>query len=105
MRDKEAATLRNVHALLRPVLLAWPAAGLCLGLWAMLSGFHGWSGPIWAVATIPVLLALVIEIAGSLRRGEVGLDIVAALSMAGALVLGETLAAVVVGCRRGGGWN
>ena len=75
MRNEEAATLRNVHALLRPVLLAWPAAGLCLGLWATLFGFPGWSGPIWAVATIPVLLALFVEIVGSLRRGEVGLDV------------------------------
>ena len=36
-------------------------------------------------ATVPVLGALLIEIVASLRRGDVGLDIVAALSMTGAL--------------------
>jgi len=43
--------------------------------------------------TIPVLIVLVYDIVSSLRRGEVGLDIVAALSMAAALVVGEELAA------------
>ncbi|MFZ9133459.1 MAG: heavy metal translocating P-type ATPase, partial [Gemmobacter sp.] len=39
----------------------------------------------------------------SLRRGEVGLDIVAALSMSAALVFGETLAAAVVAVMYSGG--
>ena len=41
---------------------------------------------------VPVLAALVLEILRSLRRGEVGLDIVAALSMGAALAFGEPLA-------------
>jgi heavy metal translocating P-type ATPase len=50
-----------------------------------------------------VLLALLIEIVASLRHGEVGLDIVAALSMTAALVLGEELAAAVVAVMYAGG--
>jgi hypothetical protein len=50
-----------------------------------------------------VLLALLIEIVASLRHGEVGLDIVAALSMTAALVLGEELAAAVVAIMYAGG--
>ncbi|MBL9058427.1 MAG: heavy metal translocating P-type ATPase, partial [Mangrovicoccus sp.] len=46
---------------------------------------------------------LVIEIVRSLRAGEVGLDIVAALSMTAALVFGETLAAAVVALMYSGG--
>lgn len=38
------------------------------------------------------LLALLVEIVLTLRRGEVGLDIVAALSMTAALVFGEAAA-------------
>jgi cation transport ATPase len=45
---------------------------------------------------IPVPVVLVTEILRSLRHGEVGLDIVAALSMVAALVFGESLAAAVV---------
>lgn len=54
-------------------------------------------------ATIPVLLALLVEIIRSLWRGEVGLDILAAPSMAAALIFGEYLAAVVVAMMYSGG--
>jgi heavy metal translocating P-type ATPase len=85
------------------MIVAWPAAGLVIGLAAQFSGWAHWAGPIWAIATIPVLLALVAEIVISLRRGDVGLDIVAALSMLAALVFAEYLAAVVVALMYAGG--
>lgn len=50
-----------------------------------------------------VLLALLAEIVTSLRRGDLGLDIVAALSMTGALLVGETLAAAIVALMYAGG--
>jgi heavy metal translocating P-type ATPase len=85
------------------VIVAWPATGLVIGLAAQFSGWAHWAGPIWAIATIPVLLALVVEIVISLRRGDIGLDIVAALSMLVALVFAEYLAAVVVALMYAGG--
>ena len=51
----------------------------------------------------PVLAALLVEIVRSLAKGEVGLDIVAALSMSAALFFGETLAAAVVALMYSGG--
>ncbi|WP_102222918.1 heavy metal translocating P-type ATPase [Acidimangrovimonas sediminis] len=57
----------------------------------------------WATAVVPVLAALVVEILLSLRRGQVGLDIVAALSMSAALIVGEELAAAVVAVMYSGG--
>jgi heavy metal translocating P-type ATPase len=57
----------------------------------------------WTGGVIPVLAALVVEIVRSLHRGEVGLDVVAALSMSSALVFGETLAAAVVALMYSGG--
>ena len=93
----------SVRGLLRPLIVAWPAAGLVIGLAAQFSGWAHWASPIWAAATIPVLLALVAEIVISLRRGDVGLDIVAALSMLAALVFAEYLAAVVVALMYAGG--
>ena len=85
------------------MIVAWPAAGLIIGLAGQFFGWAHWAGPVWAVATIPVLLALVAEIVISLRRGDVGLDIVAALSMLAALVFAEYLAAVVVALMYAGG--
>jgi heavy metal translocating P-type ATPase len=93
----------NVRSFLRPLIVAWPAAGLVVGFAAQFSGWGHWASPIWAAATIPVLLALVAEIVISLRRGDVGLDIVAALSMLAALVFAEYLAAVVVALMYAGG--
>ena len=52
---------------------------------------------------MPVLGALLWQIVGSLRRGDLGLDIVAALSMSAALAFGETLAGNVVALMYAGG--
>lgn len=88
---------------IRPFLIGIPAAGLVLGFVLRASGFPAWVDLAWTIATLPVLLALVIEIIQRLRRGDVGLDIVAALSMTSALVVGEELAATVVALMYAGG--
>jgi len=88
---------------LKPILVALSATGLVLGFAAGAVGQGAWSGWIWAAFTVPVLLALLIEIVTSLSRGNVGLDVVAALSMTAALVFGEELAAVVVALMYAGG--
>jgi heavy metal translocating P-type ATPase len=92
-----------VWSLVRPVLVAWPAAGLFVGILVHFSAWAQWAGVVWAVATIPVLILLVAEIAAGLRRGDVGLDIIAALSMLAALLFAEHLAAAVVALMYSGG--
>ena len=62
-----------------------------LGLWA--AGKPDLATIAWAAGVIPVIAALLVEIVRSVSKGEVGLDIVAALSMSAALLFGETLAA------------
>ena len=89
--------------IVRSVLVALPALGLMSGFALPWLGQPLWQGWVWAAFTVPVLLALLYEIAASLRRGEVGLDIVAALSMTAALAVGENLAAVVVALMYSGG--
>ncbi|HZD89501.1 MAG TPA: HAD-IC family P-type ATPase, partial [Pseudolabrys sp.] len=88
---------------LRPLLAGVAALGLAAGLGAPLAGLATFSDAIWTAATLPVLLALVVEIVTSLRRGDVGLDIVAALSMTAALAVGQTLAAAIVALMYAGG--
>lgn len=87
----------------RPFLIIFPALGLALGLVLKMSGRESWADSVWAASTAPVLLALLIEIIVTLRRGDIGLDIVAALSMITALVFGEELAAAVVAAMYAGG--
>lgn len=88
---------------LKTVLLLVALAGLLTGLALYFAGRTDAAGIAWFVGVIPVLAALLIEILRSLWRGEVGLDIVAALSMSAALAFGETLAAAVVAVMYSGG--
>jgi heavy metal translocating P-type ATPase len=98
-----SATAKSRGFPIRPVLLAVPAAGLALGFVARALGPPPWAAWVWGAATVPVLVALILEIASALRRGELGLDIVAALSMTAALAVGEALAAAIVALMYAGG--
>jgi heavy metal translocating P-type ATPase len=84
-------------------LLVVALAGLAAGMVLSLSGKAEFGRTVWAAGVTPILAALVVEIVRSLWNGEVGLDVVAALSMSAALVFGETLAAAVVAVMYSGG--
>ena len=76
------------------VLLA--VIGLVTGLAFYFAGKGDIANIVWFAGVVPALAALAVEILRSVGRGEVGLDIVAALSMTAALVFGDALAAAVV---------
>lgn len=92
-----------LHDRLNVALLAVALIGLVSGLGLLSVGQPNLAIMAWAAGVIPVLAALVVEIVRSLMKGEVGLDIVAALSMSAALLFGETLAAAVVALMYSGG--
>ena len=89
--------------MVRMALVVWAVAALLLGLEARALGRTELSQILWTIGTMPVLFALLVDIVSSLRRGDVGLDLVAALSMTAALLAGEELAAVVVALMYSGG--
>jgi len=93
----------DTERFLRSALVIVAAGGLAAGLAAWWASGPAIANPIWAAATVPVVIALGVEIVVSLRRREVGLDIVAFLSMSGALVMGEMLAGCVVALMYAGG--
>ena len=84
-------------------LLIIALLGLAAGTGLYLAGKPDLARIAWTGGVIPVLAALVVEIVRSLWKGEVGLDVVAALSMSSALVFGEALAAAVVALMYSGG--
>jgi len=88
---------------LKTALLVVAVAGLLAGLALYFTGKGDIADLVWFAGVVPVLAALLVEILRSLWRGEVGLDIVAALSMTAALAFGETLAAAVVAVMYSGG--
>jgi len=85
------------------LLVAAALLGLAFGAAANWLGSPQLAVWVWGFATAPVLAALLWQIVSSLRRGDLGLDIVAALSMSAALIFGETLAGNVVALMYAGG--
>ncbi len=88
-------------------MLRWlplaPGAGLVVGLGLLAFDAHAAAGTVFALATATVLAALLWQILRGVTRGEFGLDLIAALSMAGALALGEYLAGAVIALMFAGG--
>jgi heavy metal translocating P-type ATPase len=94
---RRAAPLRDF---LLPVAAA---ASLVLGGVLALAGLGGAASAVWAAATLALLLPLTISVARSVVHGDVGVDAIALLAMAGALALGEYLAGAVIALMLAGG--
>ena len=56
---------------------------------------HG-ANIVWAGLVAGLLVPLCVSVARTLRRGDVGVDAIALIAMAGALALGEYLAGAVI---------
>ncbi len=81
----------------RHALLVATVAGLAGGLAARAAGEPLLAGRIWAASAGVALVALVVRIARDLLRKKAGVDVLALVAMAGALLVGESLAAAIVG--------
>jgi heavy metal translocating P-type ATPase len=77
--------------------------GLALGGAAVLAGHPATAGWIWTAATVPVLIALAISIVRDLMAKRMGVDAIAFLAMGAALILDQSLAAIVVAIMYTGG--
>ena len=89
--------------LARRALILITLLGLGLGAAATLIGRHELAGRIWTTATIPVVVALAVSIVRDLMAGRMGVDVIALLSMSGAIALNQSLAAIVVAIMYTGG--
>ena len=78
-------------------------AGLVAGAALWLVGEPHWADVAWAVGAAVVLVPLALDTARSLLHGDVGVDAIALIAIAGALVLGEQLAAAIVALMMSGG--
>ena len=86
------------RALAVVALAALLAGGI---LWLL--GESGWADVAWGVGAFVVLVPLTVATARSLRHGDVGVDAIALIAIAGALILGEQLAAAIVALMMSGG--
>ncbi|WP_311276034.1 heavy metal translocating P-type ATPase [Methylobacterium sp. WCS2018Hpa-22] len=88
---------------LRGWLAILPLVGLCTGLSAEALSRPDIAAWAWTLPTLTVLAVLMAQVVTSLARGDVGLDLVALLSMSGALALSQPLAGVVIALMYAGG--
>lgn len=101
--ESERSAIAGLAARLQAWLAVLPLAGLCVGLSAQALGEPGIAAWAWTIPTLAVLVVLVAQVVTSLARGDVGLDLVALLSMGGALALSQPLAGVVIALMYAGG--
>lgn len=85
------------------LLLGISFAGLLAGLVLRWSGRPDWAIYALLAGSIPILAAVLVDSVASLLRRDVGLDIIALLSIGGAVALGEYAAAGVIGLMLSGG--
>ena len=83
------------------IIVALTALGLGLLIWGI--GHVKAAKWIWAMGTFPVAAALLVSMIRDFVSGRVGVDAIAFVSMSAALLLGETLAGVVVAVMYAGG--
>jgi heavy metal translocating P-type ATPase len=81
---------------LEPVLLIVTVGALTVGVIAWLCGVTGLADLLWAVGTVAAVLPAVWWVVAALRRGQVGVDLIAVLSLAGTLAVGEYLAGSLI---------
>lgn len=97
------AVRKNLGAAPAFVLIFVALAALVAGLVLTALGLAVAARWIWALGTIPVLIGLLVSMVRDILAGRVGVDAIAFVSMAAALALGESLAAVVVAIMYAGG--
>ena len=89
---------RDESALVGPALL-----GLIVGALLQLTGEAEAGRLAWTITTLIVLIPSVIGVVRRLLRREAGVDVIAVLAMAGALLLGENLAGAIIAVMLTGG--
>jgi heavy metal translocating P-type ATPase len=93
----------DVERIGRRGLVAVATTALVIGLIASASGYGRGAAWIWGIGTAPVATGLLLSMIRDLLAGRLGVDAIALVSMSAALLLGETLAAVVVAIMYAGG--
>lgn len=94
---------RKVESLRETALLGTALAGLVVGGALALAGLVEASRWAWAITTFVILFPTALSVFRGLLRRETGVDLIAILAMAGALILREYLAGAIIATMLVGG--
>ena len=89
--------------LLEPVLVALTVGALAAGGAAWLAGARRVADGCWIAGTVVAVIPAVGWVLVALRRGRVGVDLIAVLSLVGTLLVGEYLAGALIAVMLAGG--
>ncbi len=89
--------------LLRRALILFALAALGAGMAAASLSRAQLANEIWVIGTVPVIVTLCVSMVRDLLAGRMGVDAVAFVAMAAAVILGAGLAAIVVAIMYAGG--
>jgi heavy metal translocating P-type ATPase len=87
----------------RRALIAIALAGLVFGALAWANGNSDLANWCWAAGTVPVVIVLLFSMLRDFLAGRFGVDSIAFVSMAAALVLGQNLAGIIIAIMYAGG--
>ena len=95
--------MKRLRPLMEPVLLALTLGALVAGGIAWLVGARNIADGWWIAGTLIAVVPAVMWVVMALRRGRLGVDLIAVLSLGGTLLVGEYLAGALIAVMLAGG--
>jgi heavy metal translocating P-type ATPase len=95
--------LARLRRSVEPVLVAATVSALATGGIAWLAGSHRVADGCWTAGTVVAMVPAVVWVLAAVRRGRVGVDLIAVLSLIGTLLVGEYLAGALIAVMLAGG--
>ena len=87
----------RLRPLVEPGLVVLTAGALAAGGIAWLLGARDVADGCWIAGTLIALVPAILWVLVALRRGRLGVDLIAVLSLVGTLLVGEYLAGALIG--------
>jgi heavy metal translocating P-type ATPase len=101
--EAAAGRFLRVGRLVEPALVVLTVSALAVGGIAWLGGWRGVADGCWIAGTAVAVVPALVWVLAALRRGRLGADVIAVLSLAGTLLVGEYLAGALIAVMLAGG--
>lgn len=102
-RPSSAGRMSALRWRVGPVLVIFTVGGLAAGGVAWLVGWQAVADACWIAATVGAIVPALVWLVVALRRGRLGVDVIAVLSLVGTLLVGEYLAGALIAVMLAGG--
>ncbi|GLP78476.1 ATPase P [Mycobacterium antarcticum] len=93
----------RLRPLMEPALVVVTVVALAAGGIAWLAGARSVADGCWIAGTLVALVPAVVWVLLALRKGRLGVDLIAVMSLVGTLLVGEYLAGALIGVMLAGG--